>query len=218
MGGRAGLDSYLVSLASAPLSTETRRAYPIDGPCCEVPDTLRPVRRSTRRGLVALALVTAGCAGSSSPSTAPSVPSSTTSTTSVADVALAAAKEACRLGANTRTGVDTLRTALALRGEDASGLSNEAVVQRWGQIQRQIGEDAAYALQERADVQESSGAAEAAAKAAALDPRWEQLHRGLSNYATYVRGRGRGANPSGLDRWLEDIRLGCERVRALGGS
>lgn len=107
---------------------------------------------------------------------------------------------------------------MALRGEDASGLTNDAVLERWAQVMRQMGEPAAFDLLRVAEIQEADDAASAAAKAAALDPRWEQLHQGLSNYASYARGRGRGASPAGLDRWTEDIRRGCERVRALAGS
>ena len=169
------------------------------------------------RNLVAVAVVTSGCSGSSSPSAAPTT-LATTSTTSASDAALMAATEACRLGGVKRNGVDSLRTALALRGESPSAMTDDAVIRRWRQLVDQLGPEATDALMQRGDAQDASGAAAAAAKAAALDPRWEQLHRGLSNYATYVAGRGRGASSTGIDRWFEDIRLGCERARALGGS
>lgn len=160
------------------------------------------------------ALALSACSGSSEPRAAPASTSGTP-TTSTSEVALASAKEACRLGSGTRTGVDSLRTALALRGEDTSGLTNDAVLQRWVQLMRQTGDAAAFDLLRTAEIQDADDAADATAGAAALDPRWEQLHQGLSNYASYARGRGRGASPAGLDRWTEDIRLGCERVRAL---
>lgn len=170
------------------------------------------------RYLVVVAVVTSGCLGSSSPSSTPTTLAPTTSTTSASDAAIVAAKEACRLGGDKRNGVDSLRTALALRGESPSAMTDDAVIRRWRQLVDQLGPEATDALMQRGDTQDASGAAAAAAKAAALDPRWEQLHRGLSNYATYVAGRGRGASSTGIDRWFEDIRLGCERVRALGGS
>ncbi len=166
-------------------------------------------------GGVALTLALAAC---SSGGAGPAAVVGTTSTTSAAAEALAAAKEACLLGdtSSTKASFDLYRTALALRGESTAGLSDDAVLARWSQVATQLGR-ASDSLLRQAAIQNYGKARDAAAGAAALDPRWEQLHRGLSAYAAYHESEFARPTDAETKAWFEDIRLGCERARALSG-
>jgi hypothetical protein len=140
------------------------------------------------------------------------------STTTLPDAALAAAAEACRFGDGaTRTGVDTLRTALERRGERTASMSNDAVIRRWLAVVDEIGDDAADELQRAAAASDYRRATEAAARAAALDSRWDKLHRGLSEYTSYLESPLPPSSGDEVKAWFTDVRVACERVRALSG-
>jgi hypothetical protein len=165
--------------------------------------------RPRRMAALSRLLVMAGCSAGSS------APPATTPTTSTTSAALDAAREACQQGDTTsaNTTASVQRLALGLAGVSTTGLSNEAVAERWVRLLQQPGNVDTSDLNRRAAAQVYGGAAAAAARAAALDPRWNDLHRGLSAYAAYWVNR---SSPSDAEskRWFEDIRLGCERARA----
>ena len=165
-----------------------------------------------------MAIGLAGCSSGGGGPTASAPPAEATSTTSPAATASAAAREECSLGdtSSGSTNVGILRRTLTLRGENVAGLSGDAVVARWGQLVREIGK-ASDDLQRPVRVTTFGNARDAAAKAAALDPRWEQLHRGLSAYAAYLGCEFARPTDAEVKGWFEDIRLGCERARAARG-
>jgi hypothetical protein len=49
------------------------------------------------------------------------------------------------------------------------------------------------------------------------EAQWGQLHSGLSGYADYLGSEFASPTDAETKGWFEDIRLGCERARALGG-
>ena len=169
-------------------------------------------------GGVVMAIALAGCSSDGAERGSPPPAEATSTTTSPAAVASAAAREACSLGdtSSGSTNVGILRRALTLRGENVAGLNNDAVIARWRQLSDQIGK-AADDLQRQAAVMTYGEAKDAAAKAAALDPRWEQLHRGLSAYAAYLGSQFARPSDAEVKGWFEGIRLGCERARAAPG-
>lgn len=165
--------------------------------------------------MLVMAIALAGC---SSEGGSPAASQAATTTTSAADAALVAAKEACALGDTSSEKTTALlhRETLRLAGENVEGLSDEAVLARWTQLFRQMGK-AFDDLQKRAYRMTFAKARDAAARAGGLDARWGQLHRGLSGYANYLGSEFASPTDAETKGWFEDIRLGCEQARALGG-
>lgn len=116
----------------------------------------------------------------------------------------------------TRTGIDCLRQALALRGESTASLTNDAaVIARWRQVVAQIGGDGADELQRQANAANYERATGGGRPGGRPRRPVGAVAPGMSNYARYLGSRA-GRSNAEVDRWFEDIRLGCERARAAG--
>lgn len=169
-----------------------------------------------------LVLALAACGQTDSPpeaavaTSAPAASTTQTTAPSAAAVALDAAREACEIGdVSTRTGIDTLRTALATAGRPTTDLTDDQVLQAWSAYEGDVGVEAADEANYLAEVADYGSATELAAKAAALDARWDSLHRSFSGYSDYLSAAVSSATSEQVDVWFTEITVGCERVRAL---